>query len=1636
MLDFQEHARCKVVTSMGESATVTKALRYADSHMAGDIVAKIVNQNLGVYRASPSRLREDVSQEAQVASDYRGRLVYELLQNADDAMESSKSGADRVVFVITDDALWMANSGRPLTNADVEGLCGLGASSKVDAAGTKRASIGHKGLGFKSVLEITKSPSVYSKTLSFRLGASEARPHVEALWDEADRSGQTAVPAMRFPSLIGDGGDANRWLQLRDGGLNTAFQFPFRRDLTSELRESLTDLLLRLPLTTVLFLKHLESVEVQVDQTGRSEFRQWKVSREMRRNGRWHTVPGLGDSGLYKVTVSSSAHESAAFYVAHDAQVAIGRNREGLSGPAWEGVDLTEVSIAALESELDSGMPEEWKRFHVFLPTEERCPYPMLVSGAFATDLSRQHIRVGKESGDYNSHLLREAARLFVEQIVPELKYESVERVLSALDRGENPSGGDAAHLFHECLVEVLANAPLIPTESGQVRPIAACALPSPVLDLEGENFRNVLVQDAKWGEAEFPSAQFCRGRWARVAADHGARQLTPSECLEALGTLADPQRSSVRDHESGYYEVDPILDLSALLWERTAAAERSQIESAARLQRIFPMHRNDDRSIERVALGEDTAFYPPQSAKRDYPLRGLRFMCHSICWGALNRNERNSRLGDKMRIWSALFDIKEFRFQEVMQASVLPALNLSPTPEELSWRKNLQNRESLAAICQLAGAFTKPDRPLRYQRLQSDRAIFNLSRLSVPCMDDQDGINWVPAYQVYFGRAWLGDDSFEHVIDALPDDAGVSAHLLAPPELFLGLLDSDEEAPVSSVGSDDDEVDLNEDIDRSLETNERERWLNFLSWIGVNRSLRLIHFHDVEDRDSGWLTTKHLKQPKGWAFRDLGKTWGDYRAELEAKLADIPIITAKVPYLYDVHDLDQALPLIEAVERDASAKIASRLFEHLIKHWGTYSPLTDSKLALVDKDKWPSARSKPQRAAREEITSVGDNLWLYRLRTNGICPTSMGPRKPEVTWCRTRELERRFSSTQGHIDASQLVPVINQTPDLAGSAVRTFCEHLGVRAEVSPSAFTVEDANLLCRQLQRLYGNGAVSKATLRHVIRPTYRAMFELLSGQSATVDKPSLGSTPLLAVRADNYQFLPATEVLFASTSGIKERTGLAGRVPVFVLEAEPAVTAPVTSIFGSRVLERVLEWHADPGECPLNNAELAEMRQGLRQLVAPLLARIRAVRNNPQDRPNLIEFVEKIEPVDELGLTCALDGDMLKQQQGRGYFVRAKSASETFHGFIEWVGPSWPPAPETAQSLAMALADTLGVNLVETFLAFITGDDQQRQNLLNIAGAYGHYHDALDELSEDSIVQEEVKPPLVVPTAAPESERPREERQPSGPDIPQPAAPTVPLHTFDSLLLDGEPLIVTGEPKSVDNREDRSGRSGSASAAPTTNRAPPGTDLSALDALGMQVSVAYEARRLERAHGSVKIILNGVLEGIDGSCTHDTLVVDVHTPAAIAHAKKQSMVVKRVMENLRVNGISPIHPGFDLMSIRGGEIDRLIELKSSGVDARVQAMSWNEWKSASRSDLRTNFWLYLVGNLRSDLANASPFVRAINDPFGSLVSQTVEDSQLRRAVQLRVREFKTAEHLDLTVTRPRMPKHRKESDRSGL
>ena len=374
----------------------SQMVEASDRKPPEDLIFNIRNENLNVYRASPQRLREDVGQESQIAQDYRGRLIYELLQNADDAM-SAEPGSACIRFEMTDTDLWMANSGRALDEADIRGLCGISASKKSMQQGRKRrASIGHKGMGFKSVLEITDAPEVFSNTVCFRFSPKDAVLAVQPLVAEGKLEQVSRAPATRFPW------PANRedaeWARLRERGMNTAFRFPFRNKINEEQRDRLATVLRELPITSLVFLKHIGRVEVEIKRSIETRVFGWSVHRQQAGDSGWKDVTGFAELGDYRVTLRPDNGSIETFVLAYDADIAIGEHRGGLDEFSWEGVEYTEISVAArMRDQNPTSINDEWKRIHVFLPTGEPCPYDLLVSGAFGSNLSRQEIRVERE---------------------------------------------------------------------------------------------------------------------------------------------------------------------------------------------------------------------------------------------------------------------------------------------------------------------------------------------------------------------------------------------------------------------------------------------------------------------------------------------------------------------------------------------------------------------------------------------------------------------------------------------------------------------------------------------------------------------------------------------------------------------------------------------------------------------------------------------------------------------------------------------------------------------------------------------------------------------------------------------------------------------------------------------------------------------------------------------------------------------------------------------------------------------------------------------------------------------------------------------------------------------------------------
>jgi len=104
----------------------------------------------------------------------RTHFLFELIQNAEDA------GATELAFELFDDRLEVRHDGRPFTEADVRGVCGVGQSGKSGDL----TQIGKFGIGFKSVYAYTRTPRIYSAGEHFRI-ENYVRPFQVPPLDEA-----------------------------------------------------------------------------------------------------------------------------------------------------------------------------------------------------------------------------------------------------------------------------------------------------------------------------------------------------------------------------------------------------------------------------------------------------------------------------------------------------------------------------------------------------------------------------------------------------------------------------------------------------------------------------------------------------------------------------------------------------------------------------------------------------------------------------------------------------------------------------------------------------------------------------------------------------------------------------------------------------------------------------------------------------------------------------------------------------------------------------------------------------------------------------------------------------------------------------------------------------------------------------------------------------------------------------------------------------------------------------------------------------------------------------------------------------------------------------------------------------------
>lgn len=414
---------------------------------------------------------------------------------------------------------------------------------------------------------------------------------------------------------------------------------------------------------------------------------------------------------------------------------------------------------------------------------------------------------------------------------------------------------------------------------------------------------------------------------------------------------------------------------------------------------------------------------------------------------------------------------------------------------------------------------------------------------------------------------------------------------------------------------------------------------------------------------------------------------------------------------------------------------------------------------------------------------------------------------------------------------------------------------------------------------------------------------------------------------------------------------------------------------------------------------------------------------------QDARRLRNFIDNVEPVTSLDLSCSLDSQEIAVGEGsREAFV---SLHDSARAFVVWGENPWPPSQHEAEILAGALCDVLGAGYFESFIALLQSESKLlRERILRRAGAPLDIDEKLalyqtvgndDEETDNNLVEEANAEDLrnAVPTVG-ETEKPAL-RPANFENASGEAADRrhVPLYDPSDLLIDGMPVAITGT--LTDDGYGKKPFSANPKSEPGTSNGRFGgnTDLDKLDALGMWVALSFERGRLRRSG----LPEAEVFDAENPVTWKHALVFNVSNPELVEIARSKSSAFSAAMAWLHERfGVVPDWPGFDILTLDPREpnsVSRMIELKSSGVASRVQEMTWNEWKAARASTLRERFYLYLVGNLRSDLMSAHPYIRSIRNPFEQISADIRVSRTTQKKVQLAVSEFNEAEHLDITV-----------------
>lgn len=295
-------------------------------------VKNIRDQFLKEAKNSLTTFIDLASMEEYISESYSSRSIIELLQNADDA--ESK----RFKIISNEDFILVANDGRPFNNDDVISICRSGASTK----SRDGISIGYRGIGFKSVVELGNRVHVLSKDIEMTFSRELTQQALDS---------DIKVPLIRIPHSYSPIIDTDELVsQLIKENYNTFFIIENKNNIDFE------QILETFDSTSLLFLNNIKEVYFNFSNL---DF-EYKIER------------GNEEQEIL-LSNTLQGHE----YIEE-----------------WRVFQHSEGASIAMLVDNNEVIPLDRERavVHSFMPTRESIGLPFKINGDFSTDPSRTKV--------------------------------------------------------------------------------------------------------------------------------------------------------------------------------------------------------------------------------------------------------------------------------------------------------------------------------------------------------------------------------------------------------------------------------------------------------------------------------------------------------------------------------------------------------------------------------------------------------------------------------------------------------------------------------------------------------------------------------------------------------------------------------------------------------------------------------------------------------------------------------------------------------------------------------------------------------------------------------------------------------------------------------------------------------------------------------------------------------------------------------------------------------------------------------------------------------------------------------------------------------------------------------------------